>query len=152
MKKEKPTVKQQAIRCLSRREYGRAELAQRLIRDGAARDEVDAALDELTQLGLLSDERFAEALVRRRQGKYSKRSIAMQLKEQGIDAETAEAALTTLDETSEEDEVLALWQQRFGKLPDDGKEKNKQIRFLMSRGYSAAAVLKMFRNQKSDDR
>lgn len=152
MKKEKKplTVKQQAIRFLSRREYGRAELAQRLLRSGADQGEVDAALDELERLGLLSDERFAEALVRRKQGKYSKRAITMQLKEQGIDQNIIGVTLATLDEVSEEDEAFTLWQQRFGKLPEDEKEKNKQCRFLIARGYSPSLFFKVIKRAKEE--
>ncbi len=152
MKKEKKTLtaKQQAICFLSRREYSRAELAQRLLRSGAAQDETEVALDELERLGLLSDERFAEALVRRKQGKYSKRAITTQLKEQGIDRDIIDSTLTAFDETSEEEDVLKLWRQRFGKLPENEKEKNKQIRFLIARGYSPSLIFKTLKRVKDE--
>jgi regulatory protein len=57
------SLKAQAVRLLARREYARDDLEQRLIAKGAARDEVAAVLDELSSQGLLSNERFAHALV-----------------------------------------------------------------------------------------
>jgi regulatory protein len=58
-----PNARTAAVRLLARREYGRQELLQRLLQRGTARDEATAALDDLEQRGLLSDSRYAEALV-----------------------------------------------------------------------------------------
>lgn len=146
------TLKQRAIALLARREYARAELASRLVAGGASRGEVDALLDELQRLGYLCDARFAGALVRQKSGSYARRAIAHALRERGVTRETANEALEGVggDEVAE---ALALWQRRFGKAPADEREKARQLRFLVSRGYSAAVAYRILRlaGAKLDD-
>src|ERR1700736_5874526 len=57
------TLRAQAIRLLARREYARAELESRLVGAGADLAEVRKILDDLGAQGLLSDQRFARAVV-----------------------------------------------------------------------------------------
>lgn len=130
---------------LARREYGRAELRARLVARGVTAEQVDAALDELARRGLLSDARFAEALVAQKAGRWGRRAIAHELKEKGVEAQAAEAALATLGERDEVEEALAVWRRRYDTPPADRREKARQVRFLVARGYPlsvAFAVLK----------
>jgi len=142
---EPPSLKATVISMLARRDYGRAELVQRLSRRGVAADEIESVLDEVTALGFLSDARYAESLVRQKQGRYAKRAIAHTLKERGVDRDTAEAALSTLETTDEMDEALALWRKRCGAPPQDERERNRQLRFLLSRGYSTTVAFKVLK-------
>ena len=93
-------------------------------------------LDELAASGLLSDARFAAALVHQKTGSHSKRAIAHALREKGVDADEATAALAALDGDDELAAAHALWARRFGEPPRDEREKARQVRFLLSRGYS----------------
>ena len=79
-------LKTRAIRLLARRDYARRELEQRLVAKGAAREELQAVLDELTAAGYLSNERYARAVVTQKTGRLSRRRIADTLKAQGVDA------------------------------------------------------------------
>jgi regulatory protein len=134
-----------AVRMLARREYSRAELAQRLLRKGAARDDVERALDELAAAGYLSDARFANAVVAQRSGRSGKRAIAYALREKGIAAPEAHAAMAPLAATDELADATVLWQQRFGTAPANQKEKARQVRFLLSRGYGMSVALRVLR-------
>lgn len=147
MRAGKPvSLKAQAVRLLARREYARADLEQRLIAKGAARDEVAAVLDELVSQGLLSNERFAHALVAQKSGSYSRRSIRGELKRKGVSGEAIDGALD--DATVDDDAaMLALWQRRFGTPPANDREKARQIRFLQSRGFELSAILKLLRTR-----
>lgn len=145
MRAGKPvSLKAQAVRLLARREYARDDLEQRLIAKGAARDEVAAVLDELSSQGLLSNERFAHALVAQKSGSYSRRSIRGELKRKGISGEAIEGAIgeATIDDDAA---MLALWQRRFGAPPANDREKARQIRFLQSRGFALSAIFKMLK-------
>ena len=146
MRAGKPvSLKAQAVRLLARREYARDELEQRLIARGASRDEVAAVLDELSLQGLLSNERFAHALVAQKSGNYSRRSIRGELKRKGISGDAIEDAIG--DASIEDDAaMLALWQRRFGTPPANDREKATQIRFLQSRGFALSAIFKMLRS------
>jgi len=135
-----------AVRMLARREYSRAELAQRLLRKGIARDDIERALDELAAAGYLSDERYANAVVAQRSGRYGKRAIAHALREKGIAAPEALAAMAPLAATDELADATALWRQRFGSEPANQKEKARQVRFLLSRGYGMSVALRVLRS------
>lgn len=143
--KSKRTLRQRAIALLARREYARAELAARLMATGAARDEVESLLDDLQRLGYLSDARFAGALVRQKAGSFAKRAIAQSLRERGVASEAAREALAELGERDDFAEALALWQRRFGRAPTDERERARQVRFLLSRGYAASVALRVLR-------
>ncbi len=134
-----------AVRMLARREYSRAELTQRLVRKGIARDDVERALDELAASGYLSDARYAQAVVAQRSGRFGKRAIAYALREKGIAAPEALAAMAPLATTDELADATVLWQQRFGTPPSNQKEKARQVRFLLSRGYGMSVALRVLR-------
>ena len=68
-----PALLQRAVALLARREHSRVELARKLMRrldEGQDRADVDAVLDELQRRDLLSEERFAAAVVRARASRY----------------------------------------------------------------------------------
>jgi regulatory protein len=140
-----PSPKVLAVRMLARREFSRAELSQRLARKGVARDDIERTLDELAASGYLSDARYAQALVAQRTGRYGKRAIAYELREKGIAAPEANAAMAPLAATDEVADATALWQQRFGTAPVNQKEKARQVRFLLSRGYGVSVALRVIR-------
>jgi regulatory protein len=134
-----------ALRLLARRDYSRAELAQRLVRRGVTAAEVEPLLDEFEQLGYLSDARYAGALVRQREGRLARRAIARDLRDKGIGADAARDALSSLGARDELADATALWVRRFGTAPADEREKARQVRFLLSRGYSASIAFRVLR-------
>jgi regulatory protein len=144
-------LKARAIALLARREYSRAELRTRLVAGGDAADatEVDHVLDELVALGYLSDARFANSVVARKSGDYSKRAIGAALKAHGVDGEAAAAALEG-GSVDDHDAMVALWRRRFGKAPANDREKARQVRFLQSRGFSLSAIFKLLRDPPGD--
>ena len=139
------TLKQRAVALLARREYSRAELAARLASRGASPAEIEPVLDDLERAGYLSDTRFAAAVVRQKSGGFAKRAIAHALREKGVTSPVAKDALAMLDGADEYAQALALWQRRFGKAPADEREKARQVRFLVSRGYATGIVFRVFR-------
>jgi regulatory protein len=141
----KPTANALAIRWLARRDLSRAELAQRLRRRGVEQAEVERVLDDLAALGYLSDTRYATAVVAQRKGRYGKRAIVHALRERGIAAQDATAALAQLAGSDEADDALALWQRRFGVPPRDERDKARQVRFLQARGYPLSIALAVLR-------
>ena len=122
---------------LSRREHATLELTQKLISKGYEDDEVIAALERLSDQGLLSDARFTEAFINQRINRGSgPLKIRAELRQKGVsDAMIAEFL----------DERDPLWREtaqevrskKYGsELPADLKEKARQSRFLQSRGFS----------------
>jgi regulatory protein len=140
------TLRAQAIRLLARREYARAELEARLIGGGGDRDEVRSTLDDLGAQGLLSDQRFARAVVGQKAGRFSRRNIAGGLKAKGIAPGDIDDALRDAD-LDDDAALKSLWERRFGELPANDKEKARQVRYLQARGFSVTAILKLLRDR-----
>ncbi len=143
------SLKARAIGALARREYSRAELRAKLVRGGAAPEEAETVLDEVAALGYLSDARFAQAEVSRRAGTWSRRAIAASLKEKGVAADVAGAALAIAD-ADDREVMVALWRRRFGSPPANEREKARQVRFLQSRGFGLSAILRLLREPPAD--
>ncbi len=141
------SLRDQAIRLLARREYARSELERRLVGKGGERSEVRAVLDALAAEGLLSDARYASALVTQKAGSHSRRSIVETLKAKGVAREDIDAAV---GETELDDEAAlrALWERRFGCAPTDERDKARQVRFLQARGFALSAILKLLRRAR----
>lgn len=133
------------MRWLARRDYSRAELAQRLRQRGIGDEDIERALADLAAAGYLSDERYANALVAQRKGRFGKRAIVHSLKERGIAAPEAASALAQLADQDEFADARALWQRRFGEPPRDQREKARHVRFLQARGYGLSVALAVLR-------
>ena len=134
-----------ALRLLARRDYSRAELAEKLRSRGASAPEIDATLDDFERLGYLSDARYAQAVVSQRAGRLGQRAIARDLHDKGIGPDAAKDALATLADRDELADATALWARRFGQPPADDREKARQLRFIVSRGFSVAIAFKVLR-------
>ena len=134
-----------ALRLLARRDYSRSELAQRLRARGLHANDIDATLDDFERLGYLSDARYAQAVVSHRAGRFGRRAIARDLHDKGIAKDAASDALEALAGRDELADATALWQQRFGTPPIDARDKARQVRFLLARGFSASTALRVLR-------
>lgn len=138
------SIRATAIRMLARREYPRAELAERLVRRGADAGEVARVLDDLERQGYLSDARFAQMVVAQKTGRYGKRAIAHDLTQRHVESTAARAALEALASVDELAGARALWMRRFAdKPPKDEREHARHIRFLLARGYPLSIALKV---------
>lgn len=147
-------LRNKALRLLTTREHSREELMRKLAQAKARRarqeaqspapekDDVERVVDELAAQGWQSDDRYAEAIVRRLTGQASRRYIAEKLAQAGIKKDVAQLALEALDQ-DEMDVATALWTRRFGDAPKDDKERQKQIRFLLSRGFHLGDAFKI---------
>jgi regulatory protein len=135
----KPSLKARALRYLAMREHSRLELERKLVRYAVAGEDVGALLDSLEAAKLLSQERFAEALVHRRALRFGNNRILSELQSHGMSAETLRGLKPGL---ASEENVRArqVLQRKFGAPPSDAAEKARQIRFLQQRGFSHEAI------------
>jgi regulatory protein len=160
--KQSPSLKARALRLLSLREYSRKGLASKLA-ESATRyaklelkeDEqesvesgkplavqIEEILNDFETRGWLSDERFAEALVRRRSERYGARKIQDELQRAGVDSGKTADLIQGLRET-EYQRARDLWLKKFGVLAQEQKERARQYRFLASKGFSSEVVSKV---------
>ena len=147
-------LRNKALRLLTTREHSREELMRKLAQAKARRardeakapppdkDDIERLADDLAAQGWQSDDRYAEAIVRRFAGQASRRFISEKLAQAGIKKDIAQNALEALDQ-DEMDVARALWARRFGDAPKDDKERQKQIRFLLSRGFHLGDAFKL---------
>jgi regulatory protein len=140
----KPDLRARALKLLSMREYSRLELRQRLLPHVEDEAVLESLLDDLEARQWLSEQRFVEQIVHARQGKYGSLRLAHELREKGVSTERIAAALDTFRQ-DELEAARAVWQRKFGKLPEDAKERAKQMRFLQSRGFGAEVIRKVLK-------
>jgi len=126
---------ERALRLLARREHSRFELARKLARHARSRDELNAVLAELESRRYLSEERFAEGLIRRHAAKYGEAFIRHSLRQHQLPETLIEDASASLKQ-SEEARARALWERRFSSVSTDPRERLRQMRFLAERGFS----------------
>lgn len=74
-----------ALGYLSRRLLTRLEMVQRLGQKGFSTDEIEKALERLTEWGYLNDREYALSYCRSKQSNYSKKRIQVELKHKGIE-------------------------------------------------------------------
>jgi regulatory protein len=141
---KKSDLRDRALRFLARREYTRAELAQKLSPLVEEIDAIDALLDDLTRSGLLSDERFAEHYIAAKQKRFGHMKIAYELRAKGLDAESI-ARLTVASREHELDAAREVWQKKFPSPPASAAERAKQMRFLQGRGFSSNTIYRLFK-------
>jgi len=138
-------ARKKAMDFLARREYGQTELIKKLADKGYDRSVAEQAVNKLTEDGLQSDQRFAEAFVQSRinQGKGPVR-IRLDLGQRGVGDAVIELAI---------EEASANWFElardvrlrKFGAgKPSDFKVKAKQMRFLQYRGFEQDHVQAAF--------
>lgn len=145
-------MRTRALQYLARREYSRAELRAKLQPYAQADDDfeqlqpvdLDALLDDLTARGWLSDARAATQLLHAKRSRFGMQRITHDLRQKGIAEDLISAALPALKE-SELQAARDVWQRKFGTLPQDDKEKARQMRFMQSRGFAMEVIFKLLK-------
>lgn len=145
-----PSLKARALRHLSRREHSRAELARKLAEHEPDAKVIQQLLDQLQAQGWLSDERFAESLVRAKANRYGVRRLRADLQARGVSAESASKAL--LDHPVDElERARAWWTRKFGQAPLSPQDRARQMRHLLSRGFEPDVVRRVVPAVNDDD-
>jgi len=151
-KKPEISLRARALQYLARREYSRAELRSKLLPYTQADEDfeqlqpvdLDVLLDDLTARGWLSDARAATQLIHAKRSRFGTQRIAHDLRQKGISEELVSAVLPALKD-SEWEAARNVWQRKFGSLPQEAKEKARQMRFLQSRGFGFDVILQVLR-------
>ncbi|MDR5900748.1 regulatory protein RecX [Halomonas icarae] len=129
------TPRDDALRLLARREYSRAELAERLAAKGHSQADIGECLDELAAQGLQSDTRFAESFLRSRlfrgQGPVK---IRLEMERRGLDPEEVREAFAA-GEVDWQALACETLSRRFPGPGDSPRERARRERFLAGRGF-----------------
>ena len=139
-----------AFAVLTRKEYSKKDLIEKLALYAENREEVLILVDELSRENYQSDQRVAEMVVRSqiRKGKGPNR-IKLALRAKSIDKELAQNDMNEIDWY---DEAYQLKVKKYGvDVSKDTKIKAKQIRFLQYRGFEMDAIMKAISRKNRDD-
>lgn len=143
-----------AVGLLSRRDHGRVELGRKLQRylgPDETKDDIERVLDRLQEQNLLSDARYAAGLVRQRSVRYGDLRLVRDLRERGVGAAEADAAMAAVAGT-ETQRALDAWSRRFDALPTDAAERGRQGRYLQSRGFSMDVIVRVLTGKAEPER
>jgi len=143
-----------ALNLLSRRDHSEAELRRKLAPKGFPAEELDTAMTRLRDAGYLNDRRFArsfaEAAIRNGRG-YGFR-LRLELSRRGIPDEIIEDTLASLGAEYEEiatlSELMARKFEGFDPQRADERQKRRVISYFQRRGYSLAAIVRVFRDKE----
>ena len=139
-----------AFAVLTRREYSKKDLIEKLCLYAQSREEVLTLVEELSRENYQSDRRVAEMVVRSqvRQGKGPNR-IKLALSAKSIESSLAKPEMEEIDWYAE---AYALKVKKYGtEVATDPKLKAKQIRFLQYRGFDMDCIMKAIRKKAEDD-
>ena len=130
---------ERAVAMLATRACSKGEISQKLRTAGYSPDTIEMVLAKLDQNDLLDDRAFGEQWAHYRHGqKYGPRKIAAELRQKGLTAEEAEAAVSSLDDQTQaaQAEILARkGLSRRKKDEDFRKTKQRVLAGIVRRGF-----------------
>lgn len=138
MKSEK-SLKAYALNLLSKREFSRWELKRRLAQYAESEAILEEVLNDLAKHHWQSDTRFTETLIHHKSKKYGRLRLQQELTAKGISIEEIEPFLP--DQHSEIEHALAVFHKKFKQPAQNNTEKQKQIRFLLYRGFTMDTIM-----------
>ncbi|NLX64512.1 MAG: regulatory protein RecX [Clostridiaceae bacterium] len=145
-------ARERAVRYLTFKDRSEYEILNKLIDAGFDRSVAQKAVNELKAIGYLDDTRFALKYLseRVRTKALSKKTLAYELKNKGVDKEIIEKALSEF-EIDDYEVALREGKRKFGKYDlNDKKIEQKVCRFLLHRGFSYEIVDKVIREMKKE--
>ncbi len=133
------SLKGRALRALAGRDYSRVELERKLASFETEPGQLAQTLDELQAKGFLDEQRAADSIARRRGQKLGTARVVQEMKAKGIDADAIAQATGELKAT-ELERAREVWRRKFDAPPEGTAERGKQMRFMMTRGFSSEII------------
>lgn len=130
-----------AFALLTRKEYGKAELIEKLKQYAKDPNEVITLVEELSERSYQSDQRVAEMVLSSqiRKGKGPNR-VKQTLKQKQLETDLIADEIENIDWLQQ---AIELKVKKFGTdVATDPKIKAKQIRFLQYRGFDMDVIMK----------
>jgi regulatory protein len=150
MKKPSISLKGRALRYLSLREHSRVELERKLRPHVQEGDDLEAILHFLESAKYLSESRFADSMVNRRQARFGNQRILNELQTHGMPEHEMERIRDSLQD-SEMERALQVLHKKFPEVAQNYAESCKQMRFLQQRGFSSQIVSRVVRAQREEE-
>ena len=134
-------VRHSALRLLARREHSQYELRRKLKARGYGEGLVNELLTELVTERLLSDTRYAEAMVTHRASRgYGPLRICMELRDRGVAERIVDKALQEA-EIDWDERLRHTYDRKYGEMAvENFKTWASRAQFLKNRGFSVDAI------------
>ncbi len=136
---ESYTIKQQALRYLTRRIHSESELKNKLIRKGFKVEPVTEIINSLKDSGYLNDSTFAVNFIEEKKNRYSwgNKLISAALRKKGISREIIKESLQIVPAEPAIEKAMELLVKRYRTrtLEEIDSLKLKMYTFLISKGY-----------------
>lgn len=133
------SLKGRALRLLAQREHSRAELVRKLTPHAPEPAALEQVLDDLQRKGWLDEQRVIESVIHQRAHVWGAARLKQALQSKGLEDPATAQAISNLRGT-ELERAQAVWQRKFGAKATDAKERARQGRFLLSRGFAPEVV------------
>ena len=143
------SLKSKALYFLTRREYAYQELFTKLQKYSDDNDAIIAILDEMIKLGYLSEQRYIEAYLSSKSAKYGLLKIKHNLNQTTSNPQLV-TQIINVAAIDEYNTARELWQKKFAIPATDKAQLAKQIRFLLSRGFSYSVIKKVINTSSLD--
>lgn len=149
---DKPiNLKAKAIDFLSRRDYSYSELYNKLKKYSTDLDAIKSVVDEMANHKYLNEERFVENFIYSKSKKYGGLKVKQLLQNKVND----QALINELYQQAEIDEFAVarqIWERKFNhEIATTPKDRAKQIRFMLSRGFSLDLIFKLTKLEDNHD-
>lgn len=141
---------------LSRRDYSVAELLYKGKQKGYPEEEMQAAIEQLQEMGYQSDTRLAETIITGGQGKYGKSVLKRKCLTKGISAEVFDQIWDGQHLEEPEDAIADLKDKIIRKYKIDNFEHldastyRKVCQYLQYRGFNPMQLLAQWRTASEE--
>lgn len=139
-----PAAKQKAMNLLLLRDHSRKELSDKLSSQKYPASVISETIAYIDSYHYLDDERYAKNYIYTNKSRKSSRALMYELGKKGVDLKEL-AQNTELELPDDKENIRQQVIKAFGEHPSpDEKERNRLLRRLASKGYSAADVYHVF--------
>lgn len=149
---DKPiNLKAKAIDFLSRRDYSYSELYNKLKKYSTDLDAIKSVVDEMVNHKYLNEERFVENFIYSKSKKYGGLKVK-QLLQNKVNNQALINELYQEAEINEFAVARQIWERKFNnEIATTPKDRAKQIRFMLSRGFSLDLIFKLTKLKDNHD-
>ena len=143
---------QAGLSLLGYRARTESEMRQRLARKGFGETEIETAITRLKASGLIDDAAFAKAWSENRTSGSPRSAyiIKRELKTKGVDADTADDAVSSIDDSEAAVKAAQPRLKRLQALPPE-EARRKLADFLRRRGFNWSVIERTLATLKADD-
>lgn len=145
-------ARQKAMHLLEVMDRTEQQLRQKLEGCGYPPEIVDQAVEYVRSYHYIDDVRYAESYIEFRKSSRSVMKLRQELYQKGISGEDFEEALSHIEAPDEAQQIRA-WAEKKKFRPEeaDRRETERFFQFLLRKGYSSSAILRVLRSTEWDE-